>query len=137
MQIILDTSAVIGLMDKKYIKHEYLKKIFMGKDNLYILPSTTIGEICYMLNSRFGNKIELIFLQEIIKSSFQLELLKDTDILRIIEVLKKYDTLDIGYVDASIVAIAERLKINKILTLDRKHFEIIIPRGFDRFDILI
>ncbi len=137
MQIILDTSAVIGLMDKKYKKHENLKTIFTKKDNLYILPSTAIGEICYMLNSRFGNKIELIFLEEIIKTSFQLELLKDMDIVRIIEILKKYDTLNIGYVDASIVAIAERLKTNKILTLDRKHFEIITPRGFDRFDILI
>ena len=137
MQIILDTSAVLGLMDKKYKKHEYLKKIFTEKDNIYILPSTTISEICYMLNSRFGSKIELIFLQEIIKTSFQLELLKDTDIIRIIEILKKYDTLNIGYVDASIVAIAERLKINKILTLDRKHFEVVVPRGFDCFDILI
>ena len=137
MQIILDTSAVIGLMDKKYKKHENLKTIFTEKDNLYILPSTTIGEICYMLNSRFGSKVELIFLEEIVKTSFQLELLKDMDIIRIIEILKKYGTLNIGYVDASIVAIAERLKINKILTLDRKHFEIIIPRGFDRFDILI
>ena len=137
MQIILDTSAVIGLMDKKYKKYEYLKRIFTEKENVYILPSTTIGEICYMLNSRFGNKIELIFLEEIIKTSFQLELLKDLDIIRIIEILKKYDTLNIGYVDASIVAIAERLKINKILTLDRKHFEVIVPRGFDCFDILI
>ena len=90
-----------------------------------------------MLNSRFGNKVELIFLEEIVRTNFQLELLKDMDIIRIIEILKKYDTLSIGYVDASIVAIAERLKINKILTLDRKHFEIVIPRGFDRFDILI
>jgi len=136
MQIVLDTSAVIGLMDKKYEKHRYLKGIFKEKENVYILPSTTVGEICYMLNSRFGNKIELIFLQEINKS-FQLELLKDEDIIRIIEILKKYDTLNIGYVDASIVAIAERLKINKILTLDRKHFEVVAPRGFDNFDILI
>lgn len=90
-----------------------------------------------MLNSRFSNKIELIFLEEIIKATFQLELLKDVDIIRAIEILKKYDTLNIGYIDASIVAISERLKINKILTLDRKHFGAIAPRGFDFFDILI
>ena len=137
MQVILDTSAVIGLMDKNYKKHAILKKIFIEKEDLFILPSTAIGEICYMLNSRFGSKIELAFLYEIIKASFQLELLKDMDIIRIIEILKKYDTLNIGYVDASIIAIAERLKVNKILTLDRKHFEIVAPRGFDCFDILI
>ena len=137
MQIVLDTSAVIGLMDKNYRKHTLLKKIFTEKENVFILPSTTIGEICYMLNSRFGSKIELVFLQEIIKSSFQLELLKDIDIIRSIEILKKYDTLNIGYVDASIIAVAERLKVNKILTLDRKHFEVVAHRGFDCFDILI
>ena len=137
MQVILDTSAVIGLMDKNYKKHAILKKIFIEKEDVFILPSTAIGEICYMLNSRFGSKIELAFLYEIIKASFQLELLKDMDIIRIIEILKKYDTLNIGYVDASIIAIAERLKVNKILTLDRKHFEIVAPRGFDCFDILI
>ena len=136
MQIILDTSAIIGLMDKKYIKHRYLKKIFTERENIYILPSTIISEVCYMLESRFGNKIELIFLQEINKS-FHLEILKDEDIIRIIEILKKYEDLNIGYVDASIVAIAERLKINKIFTLDRKHFEVVAPRGFDNFDILI
>ena len=136
MQIILDTSAIIGLMDKKYIKHRYLKKIFTERENTYILPLTIISEVCYMLESRFGNKIELIFLQEINKS-FHLEILKDEDIIRIIEILKKYEDLNIGYVDASIVAIAERLKINKILTLDRKHFEVVVPRGFDNFDILI
>lgn len=137
MQVILDTSAVIGLMDKNYKKHTILKKIFIEKENVFILPSTAIGEICYMLNSRFGSKIELAFLCEIIKASFQLELLKDMDIIRIIEILKKYDKLNIGYVDASIIAIAERLKVNKILTLDRKHFEVVAPRGFDCFDILI
>jgi len=40
-------------------------------------------------------------------------------------------------VDASITAISERLEINKILTLDKRYFNSIIPLGFDYFEILV
>ncbi|MCJ7472136.1 MAG: PIN domain-containing protein [Actinobacteria bacterium] len=53
-------------------------------------------------------------------NNFNLEPIRDEDIIRVIEILKKYDSLDIGYVDASIVAIAERLRLNKILTLSSR-----------------
>lgn len=137
MQVILDTNIIFSMMDKDDKEHIKIKSFFQENDDfLYILPSTTIIEICYLIRTRLSPHLEIKFLEEI-NQNFNLEPIKDEDILRVIEILKKYDTLNIGYVDASIVAIAERLKINKILTLDRKHFEVIAPRGFDCFDILI
>lgn len=126
-------------MDKSDNNHKLVKKFFQNNNNnniYYILPSTTVPELCYLINTKLGPYFELKFLEEI-NQNFNLEPISYTDILRIIEILKKYGSLNIGYVDASIVAIAERLKINKMLTLDRKHFEVIAPRGFDNFDILI
>jgi len=137
MQVILDTNIIFSMMDKDDREHLKIKSFFQeNNDFLYILPSTTIIEICYLIRTKLSPHFEIKFLEEI-NQNFNLEPIRDEDILRIIEILKKYDTLNIGYVDASIVAIAERLKINKILTLDRKHFEVITPRGFDCFDILI
>ena len=124
-------------MDKSDKNHKLVKKFFQNNNNIYyILPSTTVPELCYLINTKLGLYFELKFLEEI-NQNFNLEPISYTDILRIIEILKKYGSLNIGYVDASIVAIAERLKINKMLTLNRKHFEVIAPRGFDNFDILI
>ena len=137
MQIILDTSVLYSLINKRDGNHKKTKDFFLHNDDAcYILPSTLLTEICYLIRTKLSPYIEIKFLEEINKS-FHLEILKDEDIIRIIEILKKYEDLNIGYVDASIVAIAERLRINKILTLDRKHFEVIVPRGFDNFDILI
>jgi len=137
LQIILDASAIYSLIDKGDKSHNLVKDFFLKKKGIYyILPSTVIPELCYLINTRLGSYFEIKLLQEVNKS-FHLEILKDEDIIRIIEILKKYDTLNIGYVDTSIIAIAERLKVNKILTLDRKHFEVVAPRGFDCFDILI
>ena len=137
MQVILDSNIIYSLMDKDDSSHLKIKSFFQeNNDFLYIMPSTIIIEICYLIRTRLSPHLEIKFLEEI-NQDFNLEPIKDTDILRIVEVLKKYDTLDIGYADASIVAIAERLKLNKILTLDKKHFRSLTPRGFDYFDILI
>ncbi len=137
MQVILDTNVIYSMMDKDDRQHLKIKKFFQeNNDFLYILPSTTIIEICYLVRTRLSPHLEIRFLEEI-NRNFNLEPVRDADIFRIVEILKKYDTLGIGYVDASIVAIAERLRLNKILTLDKKHFEVLVPMGFDSFDILI
>ncbi|GAG72238.1 unnamed protein product [marine sediment metagenome] len=116
MQIILETSVLYSLMDKGDKNHKLVKDFFLKNNSVYyILPSTTIPELCYLINTKLGSYFEVKFLEEI-NQNFNLEPIKDEDIFRIIEILKKYDTLNICYVDASIVAIAERLKINKILT---------------------
>lgn len=137
MQVIIDTNIIYSLMDRADRNHSDIKRFFLENDNfLYLMPSSAVVEICYLVNNRLSPHLEIKFLEEI-NRNFHLEPVKDIDILRITEILKKYENLNIGYVDASIIAIAERLKINKILTLDRKHFELITPKGFDRFDILI
>ena len=124
-------------MDKSDKNYDIVKEFFLKNNGFYyILPSTVMPELCYLINTRLGPYFEIKLLQEVNKN-FHLEILKDEDIIRIVEILKKYDSLNIGYVDASIIAIAERLKVNKILTLDRKHFKVVAPRGFDCFDILI
>lgn len=137
MQVLLDTCAIIALIDKRHCKNEELKKWVLKEENLYIIPSTVVVEVCQLLKYRFGSRYETNFLKEIQKASFIMETIKFEDISRILEILIKYEDLKIGYVDSSIVAIAERIKTNKILTLDKKHFSTIIPSGFEYFDILI
>jgi len=136
MEAIIDTSAIICLIDKSCQHHNRIADIIKKNDFNLVVPSPVIPEVCYMLNKKFGSAIEIKFLEEIISVNLQVEILKFPDILRITEILKKYKSLNIGFVDGSIVAIAERLKINQILTLDNKHFGSIIPVGFDYFEIL-
>lgn len=51
-----------------------------------------------------------------------------------IRVLK--DIHDLDFVDALIVAIAERLNITRLLTLDRRDFQIIRPKHCNSFELL-
>jgi len=48
--------------------------------------------------------------------------------------LGEYDFL--GFVDASVVAIAERLKLRTLLTTDRRDFHRVKPRHIRAFELL-
>ena len=137
MRIIMDTSCMVGLVDKGFRGHEDIKVIAADDANEIIIPSPAIPETCYMLNKKFGPGIELRFIEDIASVQLQVEVLEFRDILRVPEIIKKYRSLNIGFVDAAITAICERLHINKILTLDHRHFNAIVPLGFDHFDILV
>jgi len=135
MEAIIDTSAIISLVDRSSEHHHSLADIINKENYRLIIPSPVIPEACYMLNKKFGISVEIKFIEEIISVNFHIEIIKFLDLARIVEILKKYNNLDIGYVDGAIIAIAERLKINRIFTLDRKHFNSLIPLGFDYFEI--
>ena len=55
---------------------------------------------------------------------------------RAAEILEQYDDNNIDLVDAVIVAMAERLEIAKILTVDRRHFGVFKPKHCAAFEIL-
>ena len=58
------------------------------------------------------------------------------DVARCAELIDQYADSDIGFVDASIVAVAERLAITHILTLDRRHFGMLRPRHCSYFTLV-
>jgi hypothetical protein len=58
------------------------------------------------------------------------------DCARMRHLMRKYRDLPMDLADAALVAIAERERISRIFTLDRRDFEIYRPAGIRRFEIL-
>ena len=58
------------------------------------------------------------------------------DYRRTLELLRRYESARIGFVDASVMAVAERLKIQRILTTDRRDFSMVRPRYCKAFELL-
>ena len=53
-----------------------------------------------------------------------------------IELVEIYADLRLGAVDASVVAVAERLGATEVATLDRRHFTVVRPRHTAAFTLL-
>jgi len=134
--IIVDTGILYALADVDDAWHEPSKNFVQNILDILIVPITVIPEICYLLNSNLGQEAEKKFLTSIIQEELKIENMKIEDFRRVWQLLDTYANINIGFVDASLIAIAERLKINRLLTADRKHFSIIRPRHCSAFDLL-
>jgi predicted nucleic acid-binding protein len=60
----------------------------------------------------------------------------DQDVMRVAEILEDYGDTRIDFVDATVMAVAERYGITKILTLDQRDFRLFRPKDCDSFEIL-
>jgi len=49
----------------------------------------------------------------------------------------QYTDSVLGLVDASIIALAERLRITRVLTLDQRHFRFVRPRHCAAFEVVL
>ena len=58
------------------------------------------------------------------------------DLARMRELMRKYQDLPMDLADAALVRVAERERIHRIFTLDRRDFSLYRPDGMANFDIL-
>lgn len=93
-----------------------------------IVPMTILAEIDYLLREFLGVDAELAFLDGVIGGAYTLEPLTTTDLSRCRELIATYHDLDLGLADAAVIATAERLGIQNILTVDERDFRAVRPK---------
>ncbi len=90
-----------------------------------IVPTLVITEVVYLLGTRLGAQAELRFLADLASGAFDVEPVHATDWLRIADLVDRYQDLPLGPVDASVIACAERLGVDEVATVDRRHFTVV------------
>jgi predicted nucleic acid-binding protein len=78
----------------------------------------------------------LAFLDDLEAGAFLVEDLVPSDYRRVRELCDRYADANIGFVDAAVLAIVERLNEPKLATLDRRHFGLLRPRHVDALRLL-
>jgi predicted nucleic acid-binding protein len=59
-----------------------------------------------------------------------------SDAPRMRDLMRKYKVLPMGLADAALVRVAERERLARIFTIDRRDFQLYRPRGLPRFTII-
>ncbi len=95
-----------------------------------------VTEVTYLLATRLGPEPEVRFLGDLAAGAFSVEPVAAGDWLRIAELVANYRDLPLGTVDASVVAAAERLGVQEIATVDRRHFSVVRPSHVAAFTLL-
>jgi len=133
---IADSSFILGVARPKDPSHTQCIAVFKQHSTIY-LPQTTLAEVGYFLTKLGGNYVAADFLRRLPKMKYEPVSLKEEDFLRTADILEQYGSTRLDFVDATIISIAERLGISRILTLDRRDFSIIRPKRVEHFELLL
>jgi len=133
---ILDTGIIYALADRSDSWHERAVDYLKGYTGKLIVPVTVIPEAAYLINRYLGQQAEVAFLASLNNGELALEQVSNADMVRCSELLEIYADANIGFVDASVIAVSERLKVAKILTTDRRHFSLIRPEHCPALELL-
>jgi uncharacterized protein len=95
-----------------------------------------VTEVCYLLEREAGPRVEAGFVRSLAAGDFTFTETTLADLDRVAELIVTYADFPLGAVDAAVVAIAERLGVMEIATLDRRHFTVVRARHVDALTLL-
>jgi uncharacterized protein len=131
--LLLDTGPVVAAIDRSDNHHARCAALLESAEGPLLIPATVLVEVCWLVEER--PDIEAAFLEAIAAGEFEHVPLTAADIARMAELVRAYADLPLG-VDASLIAIAERLKLTDVATLDRRHFTIVRPKHARTLNLL-
>jgi uncharacterized protein len=134
--IVLDTSGLLAALDGSQHQHRQAAEVLRGTDGPFLLSPFVLAELDYLLATRVGSHAELALLAEVSRGAYRLESFSPDDVAAARDVIERYDTLDIGLADASVVVLADRYDVRAVLTLDERHFRALRDRKGRAFRLL-
>jgi predicted nucleic acid-binding protein len=135
-RVVADTGIFFFFFYRRDSEHRLAAAFFNSFRGELIIPDVAITEICYLLSTKVNPQAEIDFIKSVANLEFTIEHLTYVDWLRIHELTAKYISFPLGVVDAAVVAIAERLRIQDVATLNDRHFRTVRPNHVGAFRLL-
>lgn len=107
----------------------------LQEESELLLPDMVLPELAYMVLRELDYQTLTTFLRSLASGELVMAQTLEEDLVRSAEILEKYADNKVDFVDCVIVAMAERLGITKILTVDRRHFALFRPKHCAVFEI--
>lgn len=136
MALILDTGPLYAAIDRSDADHQTCRALIEAADEPLVIPSPVLVEVDYWIHRRLHAGALVALLADIEAGAFVVADLAPSDYARVRELCDRYADADVGFVDAAVLAVVERLNESKLATLDRRHFGLLRPRHRESIDLL-
>jgi predicted nucleic acid-binding protein len=132
--LILDTGPLYASLDRSDADHAACRRLVETIDEPLLIPAPVLVEVDYWIHTRLHAGVLVALLDDILAGAYRVEELQLEDHRRIRELCDRY--ADIGFVDAAVLAVVERLDEPKLATLDHRHFAMMRPRHVEALRLL-
>jgi predicted nucleic acid-binding protein len=134
--IIADTSGLLAYFNSREPAHEAVMAIIEAAADPLVVSPFVLAELDYLVATRIGVEAEIALLDELASGAYDLAAFDAADLRTARDVVDRYRDQSIGVADASLVVLAERHSTRTVLTLDRRHFDVLRPLSGGRFQVV-
>jgi len=133
---LVDSSFLYALFRKDDPDHQAVRMVFETVKAEFIIPQVALTETSWLFNRAGGMPLVSAFLDLLSAAELPLQEVTYEDLRRVSSMMREYSGTKLELVDCCIVALAERLHITYIATLDRRDFSIIRTRDGNFLEIV-
>lgn len=135
--LLVDTNVWVETADATNRAYQACVDVLAANVGRLVTPVTVVVETAWLIESRLGPAAETRFLRTVTTpEAVTIVDLTPADWVRVIELVDTYADLGLGTVDASIIAVAERLGITTIATMNARDFRVVRPAHTTAFDLV-
>jgi uncharacterized protein len=120
--IVADTGGILALLNRNDAHHAAVSELFESGSQPWTVPWAVLPEADYLASTRLGSSVALAFAEDVRDGAFLVDEHVRRDLPRACELLARYADLELGLVDAVVMAQAERHRARIIVTTDARHF---------------
>ena len=132
--VLVDTGPLVALLDRSDPYHRTCQETLSSLDDSLVTVWPVVTETMYMLRAYWQAQEALWEMIEM--GAVEILPLGIDDVPRMKQLMRKYRDLPMDLADAALVRVAERERLRRIFTLDRRDFQIYRPSRIGRFVIL-
>jgi hypothetical protein len=135
LALVVDSGVLYATLDADDGDHGPCTSLLTGAREQRVVPAPVLAEVDWLCGRRHRDAFTLI-LNQIETGALVVEELLPEDYRRVGTLLANYADLRVGFVDAAVLAIVERLREPKLATLDHRHFSVMRPRHVEALELL-
>jgi uncharacterized protein len=131
-----DSGFIYSVLDAGEKQHTQCAALLNLRDQRIYLPVITLPEVVFLVRRNTKNPALIpMAIRALRQPPWNWLNPELTDYDRAADIMEQYKDAKLDLVDCVIAAIAERMNIQRILTLDQRDFSIIKPRNGSAFEI--
>jgi len=134
--LIVDTGPLVAVADRDDPDHAVCDELLDTDPGPLVTTALVIAEAGFLIDRQAGPEAEAALVTDVVEGRIVVETLAATDWQRTLELVRTYADLPLGVTDASLIALAERHRVELIATLDHRHFHVVRPAHRDAFDLV-
>lgn len=134
--LLIDTNVWLSAADDRSARHADSATVIEEHRGELFATVPVIAESSWLILDRLGTSAHARFLALVTNGELERVDLTNDDWERVEELCVQYADLELDAIDASIVAVAERLGLDTVATYNHRDFRVVRPRHVESFTLL-